>query len=210
MPVYMRFVFLGVVGLTSYGLHAYLCSRVQQMVADAAVSLPESLVESVSGEHPWLLIALSALTLSYFAVGTLLHPRLFRGLAWLSGAWMGALTLLCLWAGVHHLAAAIAWLAGTALPGPTGVLGLVATSALWAWGLANVLRAPAVKHVAVPLAKLPDDLEGLRIVQLSDIHVGPTVGRRFMVDLVARTNALAPDLIVITGDLVDGDVEMLQ
>jgi predicted MPP superfamily phosphohydrolase len=39
--------------------------------------------------------------------------------------------------------------------------------------------------------------------------MGPTIGRRFMEDLVRRTNALAPDLVAITGDLVDGTVDEL-
>jgi len=49
----------------------------------------------------------------------------------------------------------------------------------------------------------------LKIVQLTDIHVGPTIGRTFMDDLVRKTNALEPDVIAITGDLVDGSVAEL-
>ncbi|HEU5154422.1 MAG TPA: metallophosphoesterase, partial [Gemmatimonadales bacterium] len=45
--------------------------------------------------------------------------------------------------------------------------------------------------------------------QVSDIHLGPTIGRRFMDDMVARVNALRPDLVAITGDLVDGSISEL-
>jgi len=210
MPIYMRLAFLTVVSLLSYGLHSYLFSRLQHMVAAAGLYLPQSLVTAMEGDLVVPVLVLSALTLSYFAIGTLLHPRTFRALAWLSGGWMGALTLLCVWAGAHHLAALVAQLMGSSLPAWLGVGGLLLAALLWALGLANVLRPPALREVAVPLAKLPRALEGLRIAQLSDVHVGPTVGRDFMERIVARTNALKPDLIVITGDLVDGDVELLS
>src|SRR4029077_10489263 len=47
------------------------------------------------------------------------------------------------------------------------------------------------------------------IVQLTDVHVGPTIGRDFLEAVVREANALSPDMVVITGDLVDGTVEEL-
>jgi predicted MPP superfamily phosphohydrolase len=67
-----------------------------------------------------------------------------------------------------------------------------------------------VKRVEVGLARLPATLTGTRIVQLSDVHVGPTIRRKFIERVVERTNALEPDVIVITGDLVDGSVAQLR
>jgi uncharacterized protein len=61
----------------------------------------------------------------------------------------------------------------------------------------------------VRLPRLPRTLDGLTIVQLTDVHVGPFIGRRFIERLVAQANALTPDLVVITGDLVDGNVTTL-
>jgi predicted MPP superfamily phosphohydrolase len=49
----------------------------------------------------------------------------------------------------------------------------------------------------------------LRVVQISDLHVGPTIRRSYVEKLVSAVNDLAPDLIVITGDLVDGFVSQL-
>ncbi len=65
-------------------------------------------------------------------------------------------------------------------------------------------RRPAVVRVEVPIADLPPDLEGFRIVQLSDLHVGPTLKRAFVERVVATANGLAPDLIALTGDVGDG------
>jgi len=76
-------------------------------------------------------------------------------------------------------------------------------------GMVSALGRVEVKRVRIPLAKLPSGTAPYRIVQLTDIHLGPTIGREFMDDVVARVNALEPDCVVITGDLVDGSVTEL-
>ena len=76
-------------------------------------------------------------------------------------------------------------------------------------GLGQAMRGPRVKEVSVPVAGLPAGLRGLRIVQISDLHAGPTIRRRDVERVVERALALAPDLIAVTGDLVDGTVERL-
>lgn len=73
-------------------------------------------------------------------------------------------------------------------------------------GLGEVL----VRQVSVRLPRLPKELDGTTIVQLSDVHVGPTRGRNFVRQIVERANSLAPDVIAITGDLVDGSVRQLR
>lgn len=64
-------------------------------------------------------------------------------------------------------------------------------------------------EVPVKLARLPKALSGYRIAQLSDLHLGPLLGNRFLDAVVEKTNALKADLIVITGDLVDQPVSVL-
>lgn len=59
------------------------------------------------------------------------------------------------------------------------------------------------------LSRWPRELDGLRIVQISDLHIGSILDRRFAEHLVARCNALDPDLLAVTGDLVDGGVRQL-
>ena len=71
-------------------------------------------------------------------------------------------------------------------------------------------RCPRVRKVAVPIDGLPQELEGYRIVQWSDVHVGPTIRRPFLQSLVERTNALDADAVVITGDFVDGPMAALR
>jgi predicted MPP superfamily phosphohydrolase len=76
-------------------------------------------------------------------------------------------------------------------------------------GFFNARRLARVKTVQVPLAGLDPALEGFRIVQISDIHVGPTIKHGYLDAIVERVNALRPDVIAITGDLVDGSVPEL-
>ncbi|RSS78604.1 metallophosphoesterase [Streptomyces sp. WAC06614] len=74
------------------------------------------------------------------------------------------------------------------------------------YGTYGVLRGPRVKRVTVPLAKLPRASHGFRIAVVSDVHLGPVLGRAHTRRIVDTVNATQPDLIAIVGDLVDGDV----
>jgi len=69
---------------------------------------------------------------------------------------------------------------------------------------------PRIVEVPITLARLPRELAGLSIVQITDLHIGPTVGRAFVADVVRRVNELAPDLVAITGDLVDGPAALFH
>ncbi|MFI1730541.1 metallophosphoesterase [Streptomyces acidicola] len=77
------------------------------------------------------------------------------------------------------------------------------------YGTYGVVRGPKVKRVTVPLAKLPRAAHGFRIAVVSDIHLGPMLGRGFAQKVVDTINGTQPDLIAIVGDLVDGTVEDL-
>jgi hypothetical protein len=76
-------------------------------------------------------------------------------------------------------------------------------------GVRGGFAEPALKRLDIWLERWPVSLDGFRIVQLSDIHIGPIRGREFSQHLVERVNALSPDLVAVTGDLVDGSVSKL-
>ena len=67
-----------------------------------------------------------------------------------------------------------------------------------------------VKHVTLPVKGLHPRLNGTTVVQLSDIHLGPFNGKSALNELVGRVNRLKPDLVLITGDLVDSTVSNLR
>ncbi|MFE4701797.1 metallophosphoesterase [Streptomyces sp. NPDC056738] len=77
------------------------------------------------------------------------------------------------------------------------------------YGTYGVLRGPRVKRITVPLAKLPRSAHGYRIAVVSDIHLGPVLGRGFAQQVVDTINSTQPDLIAVVGDLVDGSVKNL-
>ncbi|NVI96557.1 metallophosphoesterase [Myxococcus sp. AM009] len=85
----------------------------------------------------------------------------------------------------------------------------VAGGGLATFGGWRAFSPPLVTELAVKIPKLPRALDGLTIVQLTDIHVGHFIQRRYMDALVQQANSLRPDLFAITGDLVDGGVASL-
>jgi hypothetical protein len=88
------------------------------------------------------------------------------------------------------------------------VLGLALLASVL--GFLNARRLPAVREVQVPIAGLPAPLEGFTLVQISDLHVGLTIRRRFVQGVVERVNRLRADAVVITGDSIDGQVGALR
>jgi hypothetical protein len=61
-----------------------------------------------------------------------------------------------------------------------------------------------VKKVQIPIVGLPKDLQGFKIAQISDLHVGPSIGRRYVEKVLLKTNRLNADVVVFTGDIGDG------
>ncbi len=85
----------------------------------------------------------------------------------------------------------------------TGALGA-------AYGAATALGTIPIERVRVPLRRLSKSMSGTTIAQLSDMHVGPTLQKEWVDGVVKQVNVLEPDMIVITGDLVDGSVKQLR
>ena len=88
-----------------------------------------------------------------------------------------------------------------------GVLGLSALAG--AFGVWRARRHPSIVKVEVPITNLPGELEGYSIAQISDLHLGPTLSGAFMRRVVKSVNELKPDMVAITGDLVDGSTTHL-
>ncbi len=84
-------------------------------------------------------------------------------------------------------------------------LSLSATS----YGFFKATKSPDIIHQKITLENLPLQFQGFTILQLSDIHVGATIKRDFIERLVRQCNELQPDVITLTGDLVDGSVAHL-
>jgi predicted MPP superfamily phosphohydrolase len=182
-----------------------------------------SAVHPILGAALWVLLLLSALLLPMgFLARRITRPVLSNVLTWLGLLCMGlgsslfVLALLRevallatqgfygLWPSVSPVAPLASFRADTALLVP--VLGMLVTL----WGFSNARRTAAVVSVDVPIANLAAALQGFRIVQISDIHLGPTIKGPYLKRIVERVNSLSADLVAITGDLVDGSVAELR
>ncbi|QYD71336.1 metallophosphoesterase [Paraburkholderia edwinii] len=111
------------------------------------------------------------------------------------------LTVDALW---PHTVSIGQWRTNSAAAVP--ILALIST----AIGFINARRRARVVTIEVPIDDLPRALEGFTIVQISDIHVGPTIKHNYVDAIVEAVNRLEPDLIAVTGDVVDGSVAQLS
>lgn len=77
-------------------------------------------------------------------------------------------------------------------------------------GISEGLAPPQVKRVEIKIAGLHPDLEGFSIVQISDLHLFPALRRGLVQQIVDKVNGLSPDVIALTGDIVEGDGRQIQ
>jgi uncharacterized protein len=158
---------------------------------------------------PWraLCTALVLLLAPSLPASTILSRRLSRAAArpylLVGYLWFGLATYLLLAAAATQIAVAVG--AEPRLAAPLAIAAAVATVI---YGVVHVARGPRVRRIEVSLANLP--IASYTVVQLTDIHIGPMLGRGFAARVVQQVNALAPDLIVITGDFVDGRLSELR
>lgn len=87
---------------------------------------------------------------------------------------------------------------------------LVASAASISAGMVSARGEHEIVTVEIPIKRLPKGLDGFSIVQLTDLHVGVTIDAEFVRRVVERANAQKPDMIVLTGDIVDGSVDSLR
>lgn len=128
----------------------------------------------------------------------------------LANALFGTFLLLITFQVAIELMAALAFLlVGDYLLPPLAVRYLLGIGAVGLSGLGvmQAVRVPPVKEIEVVLTDLPPGFDGYRLIQLTDLHLSRLFARRWAEDVVAKTNAQEADLIVITGDLMDGTLE---
>ncbi len=146
--------------------------------------------------------------------GTLASPELPRSLLILSGGLFSALILLAALVLLRDVGLVLWRVAAAVFPslirlsaGGQSRLNaalLAAVAVLAPVGVWQAVRVPSVHTVEIVLPRLPAALDGTRVVQLSDLHASRLLPAAWIEAVVERANSLKPDLILITGDLVDG------
>jgi predicted MPP superfamily phosphohydrolase len=84
----------------------------------------------------------------------------------------------------------------------------IAVAALSAVGVTQAIQVPGVRRVELRIVSLPPEMEGFRVIQLTDMHISRLFQANWASQVVGRANALNPDLILVTGDLIDGTTEV--
>jgi predicted MPP superfamily phosphohydrolase len=200
----------------SAGIHTYVWYRVVRRA-----ELPRG----------WHVAATVAFVLLFLSVPITISSRTFAPalsgtLGWVAMPWMALAGLAFVALVALDAARLLGWLVRRVRRAPepavpslsrrqflarvTGGAAATVAGASVARGMGSALGDHEVSNVEIKLARLPRELDGFTIVQLSDLHVGLTIDRAFVQRVVDRTNALSPDLIALTGDLVDGKVEDLR
>ncbi len=147
-----------------------------------------------------------------FFGGSFFRPDLPESVLIMAEALYAALLLLCFLALIKDAAGLLLWLArrfgaGWHLPGTPALrasLFAVLSLLCGVWGSFQAVRVPDVKTVEIAIPALPQNLDGFTLVQLTDIHIGPLLKSPWLDSVVEKTNALDPDIVVITGDFIDG------
>ena len=137
----------------------------------------------------------------------------FESLAWIAAVAMGVWAGFVLFSIPWNLAGLLGLWEGWLQTGSLRVglaAAAAASSVIAAAGLWQVLVGPAVREVSISFPSLPKDLTGLRIAQISDLHIGPLIRESYIRRVVNTVLSSKPDLIAITGDLADGTVEKLR
>jgi predicted MPP superfamily phosphohydrolase len=160
-----------------------------------------------------LLLALSSVLVRIGLVAPgLRRSRWSEQLSWAGLLSMGLFSSLFVLTLLRDIALLVVALAGASGPriSHDSALGVpLLALAVTVIGFVNARRVARVVRVDVPIAGLPAALHGYAIAQISDIHVGPTIKRPYLNAIVTKVNALKPDAIAVTGDLVDGSVQRL-
>lgn len=211
MPIGRAILFVSIMTLALFGLHTYVCLRFVRALALGPAE--QRLVKMIFA-------ALFVVLWLSFPLERVLPRAVASPLLWGAFTWLGTVVLFSVVFGLGDAGRLLVWLA---LRGGMvdetrrawlfrclDVAALGGGAVLSGLSVVQGLRKPKVRQVEVVLDKLPKALSGFRIVQLTDVHIGPTLDGLWLSQLVEQVNALSADVVAITGDLVDGSVSQLR
>jgi len=230
--VITRLIYLLIFVAPQLLIYVYLRDRLPDPAQPRRAHLVRAVLAALFAvfNFPWILVARRALFGTVWGVGRI--PYLGPWIAWqilgwafcglvtvyllVRGAWWLATTLRGAWGvvrdGAHRSADAPR---AVPLPTPHAVMSrrrflaratyayASAGALLSTYGIWSAYRLPQLTRRTLWFPDLPPGFDGLTVLHLSDVHAGIHMERERMVDLVAQANALKPDLIVQTGDMID-------
>jgi uncharacterized protein len=142
--------------------------------------------------------------------GSVFSPEFPKTMVIAFNVLMGTLLLLAVFQIALDLVSLVLWPFNGHFPAaPAGLkygMGLVSLG-LASFGVAQAIRVPPLKDIEISIKGLPPAFDGYQMIQLTDLHISRLFTADWAEEVVARTNALNADLIVITGDLIDGNIQ---
>jgi predicted MPP superfamily phosphohydrolase len=192
-------MFLAVVLLTWSLMHVFVLTRLWSLPLLAGASVRRG-----------LLVAFVFLWIS-FPLAQFLARAVGRGalpLEVFASIWLGVLFLLFIWLLAADLVTGFGWLIPRGVPTARTVAAGIAL-VMAAFGVLQGARAPGITSYDVTVDNLRPEDDGLVIAQITDLHLGELLGRHWLEERVAQVNSLRPDLITMTGDLLN-DVNLVE
>ena len=197
-------MFLTVLITVIGGMHTYLASR---LVIDLVLPPGAQTAALIC------LVGMAVLLVTGAFAQRLASPRVARFMAVPAFIWLGLVWLLL---SLLVFTDGITWGVGVVgLWSPADAVEFARTRAaivgatavgLALWGMVRALGGPRVRRRELVVDRWPVELDGFELAHISDLHLGPMLGEGFARRLTDRINALEPDLVAVTGDLVDGEV----
>ena len=200
---------LAVFSTLLFGVHGYLGWR---LIGPSGLTGPARTAAWV-GVFAFALLLPSAMAARFFLKGTTADV-----VSWVGFTALGLFSFVLTFTVLRD----IAWLlmkVTSTLPGDIGrreallrmtnLVVLGGASAMTALGALSARSRAAIVDVVVPVKDLPAALEGFTIAQITDIHVGPTIKKGYIEEIVKAVNSIDADIVAVTGDVVDGSVEDL-
>lgn len=159
----------------------------------------------------FLLFASQYHMFSRFTSGSVFAPEFPRPLVIGFNLFFGAIVLLAVMQVILDLISilifAVTWSFPVVPAEVRYTMGLAALL-LASFGISQAIRVPPVKKIEVAIPGLAPEFDGYRMVQLTDLHISRLFTGRWASAVVEKTNSLDADLIVITGDLIDGSLDI--
>jgi predicted MPP superfamily phosphohydrolase len=166
-------------------------------------------IPAVAGMLPrWALIGAALFLAVSYLLARVLESAGFRrtgvALEWIGAEWMGALVIALACFFIADVVTGFGFLLTKHVPAIRAAA-LVASIILTVVATLNALRPPVVRDFEIRLPGLPDGRDGTVVVALSDLHLGTLLGESWFDARVAQVDALKPDIIVLLGDIGEGD-----
>lgn len=158
-----------------------------------------------------LMVVFQHSLISLLVFGTMFSPEVPRAVMIVANAMAGTVLFLGVFQLVVDIAALLLLLARwrrVRIPPVLRYTGGIAAIALASFAVSQAIRVPPVKQVEIAVPNLPAEFDGYRLIQLTDLHISRLFQAPWVTETVALANAQNADLIVMTGDLIDGDLQV--